>query len=78
MSRRLDELDQDPDVLVVVHVPPDTISVNSSFFREMFGDSIRALGEEEFRRKYVFVGRNIENTIEESIVDALSGPTRLI
>ena len=76
-QQKLDEYDQDPSVIVTVHVPADTFSVNSSFFLAMFGNSIRTLGADEFRRKYVFTGKDITEMIEDSIVDALSGPTGL-
>ncbi len=73
---RLDELDGQ-DVVVEVRVPPDVYSVNSSFFLAMFGPSIRALGEEAFRARYQFVGRDIGTTIEDGIYDATRGPQGL-
>jgi len=39
-----------------VRVPSEIISVNSSFFLGMFGESVRALGEATFRKRYAFVG----------------------
>ena len=73
---RLDELDR-MDVTVEVYVPLDVYSVNSSFFLAMFGPSIRALGEESFRERYRFTGRDIRTTVEEGIYDATRGPTGL-
>jgi len=56
---------------VIVSVPPDFIAVSSSFFRGMFGDSIRRLGEIEFRKRYKFIGKNIDRVKEDGIRDAL-------
>jgi len=59
------------DELVEVHIPPETFAMNSSYFLAMFGQSIRTLGAEGFRRKYRFTGRDIKETIESGIKDAL-------
>jgi hypothetical protein len=53
-----------------IFVPEDLYSVTSSFFLGMFGDSIRKLGEEEFRRRYKFCGKNISRVVEEGIREA--------
>lgn len=74
---RLDEYDRDPDVTIEVYVPEDVWRVSSSFFLALFGESIRHLKEEGFRRKYRFTGRDIRSTVEDGIVDATSGPTGL-
>jgi hypothetical protein len=58
-------------VTVEVLVPEDYIAVSSSFFRGMFGDSIRSLGESEFRKKFLFFGKNIDRVKEDGIRDAL-------
>lgn len=50
-----------------VLVPDSIFSVNSSFFLGLFGDSVRTLGESEFRRRYVFVGENAERVQEDGI-----------
>src|SRR5690242_13879215 len=50
---RLDELDEAPEG-VIVKIPEDVLSVNLSFFLSLFGDSVRLLGQEGFRRKYHF------------------------
>jgi hypothetical protein len=55
-----------------VHVPPDTLSVNSSFFLGLFGPSVRRLREEGFRAKYHFTGKRIERTISACIEEALN------
>src|SRR5438445_13599666 len=64
---QFDSADED----VEVRVPEDVFSINSSFFLGMFGPSIRLLKEEEFRRRYRFVGKNIQRVIDECIKEAL-------
>lgn len=64
--------DLDPELTVQVVVPGDTISVNSSFFLGLFGDSIRALGEEGFRRRFIFTGHPIGRVYESGIREALT------
>ena len=70
-SADLDSLDRD-ETMVIVQIPDDTYSVNSSFFLGLFGPSIRKLGEEHFRAKYHFHGRDISRTIEACIAEALN------
>jgi hypothetical protein len=48
---RLDKLDEVVEVLI----PSDIYSVNSAFFLACFGESIRTLGEEKFKKKYLFL-----------------------
>lgn len=67
---RLSDLERSSDV-IEVSVPEDIFSVNSSFFLGMFGDSIRALGEEQFRKRYRFTGADIDATIDYCIAEAL-------
>jgi len=50
---RLDELDQTSETIEVV-IPEDIISLNISFFLNLFGDSIRKLGRDEFNKHYIF------------------------
>ena len=59
----LDQLDGEPDVVVVM-VPDDVLAVTSSFFQGLFEDSIKALGATEFRNHYQFVGAPIDDTVE--------------
>lgn len=66
----LDQIDQ-TDTTVLVRVPEDIYSVNSSFFLGMFGPSIRRLGGEEFRRRFSFEGKDISRVIEDGIKEAL-------
>jgi hypothetical protein len=76
-SARLDEYDARGDELEI-HVPEDLISLTSSFFGGMFGPSIIALGEAEFRRRFAFTGKDITRVIEDGIAEALkeSSPLR--
>lgn len=67
---QLDDLDR-AEEQVTVKVPNDTISVNSSFFLGMFADSIRFLGEERFREKYLFEGRDISRTVDSGIQEVM-------
>lgn len=68
---RLSKADSD-GVAVEIRVPLDVFSINSSFFLGMFGDSIRSLGEEVFRRRYSFTGKDVASTVEDGIREALS------
>jgi len=75
-AANLDELDKSSE-LVEVRVPPETFALNSSFFLAMFGDSIRTLKAEGFRQKYRFTGKDITETVESGIKDALHVGTSL-
>jgi hypothetical protein len=46
-------LDSAPGI-VVVSIPSDIYSVNTSFFLGLFGESVRALGKDAFTDKYKF------------------------
>lgn len=50
---KLNELDDSLEPVRVV-VPDDILSLNISFFLNLFGDSIRRLGRDKFREHYVF------------------------
>lgn len=65
----LDKLDKAPDP-VEVHVPDDLWAITSSFFLGMFGDSVRFLGEEGFRKHYIFTGKDISSIFEDGIREA--------
>lgn len=65
------------DSVVHVIVPEETYAVTSSYFLGMFGDSVRALGREEFLRKYKFSGParildRIPDWIERAVRDKQS------
>lgn len=79
LAARLPELDTS-DTEIEVHVPEDAFSVTSSFFLGMFRDSINLLGEEPFRRRFRFTGKNIQRVVDESIKEALkrSSPLALV
>lgn len=66
----LDDLDKLEEI-VIVDIPEETLSVNSSFFSGMFQKSLKDLGEYKFRKKYIFkckkesiVNINIEQDIK--------------
>lgn len=76
---KLDEEDNNNET-VTIEIPDDVYSVNSSFFSGAFQKSIRKLGEEKFREKYIFecdevIKLNIENGIFNIVktVDLLGG-----
>jgi len=66
----LDRADEAGEV-VIVKIPPDVFSINTSFFLGMFADSIRKLGEREFRNRYRFEGPNVDLVVEDGIKEAL-------
>ena len=64
-------LDRDASLVKVV-IPADTYSMNMSFFLGMFGESVRVLGRDGFRRKYQFESDPVHlESIEEGIARAL-------
>jgi hypothetical protein len=67
----LDALDKAPGI-VEVKVPEKVITLNSSFFLGMFTQSVRALGPDQFKKKYVFTGHAaIESDVNSGILQAL-------
>jgi len=75
----LDQIDGS-DTTVVVKVPADTYSLNSSFFLGLFGKSVRATGSrEEFRDQFQFISpEHLEAAIEVGIQRALQERLPLI
>jgi len=68
----LDILDKNDDEVVNITIPTDIISLNSSFFLGLFGPSVRFLGEQKFREKYVFectdiIKRSVNDGIERAL-----------
>lgn len=64
---KLDQLDLESENVTFV-VPEAVFSINSSFFSAMFQQSIKKLGVQKFREKYMFecddiIKMNIENGI---------------
>lgn len=67
----LDKLDDEADSILVM-VPQDVATLNSSFFSGLFADSIRHLNEVGFRAKYRFdCSEHIRRDVESGIHDAL-------
>lgn len=64
------EFEKSDDLLDVI-IPDDTYAVTSSFFLALFGETIRRLGESEFRRRVVFSGKVIPRVIDQAIWEAL-------
>ena len=67
----LEQLDRTPERVRVV-IPDDIISINWSFFRGLFGDSVRLLGRTTFRKKYEFeCDSSLDSLIEQGIEQSL-------
>ncbi|MCS6110973.1 hypothetical protein FDB55_01975 [Clostridium botulinum] len=62
-SFKLDKMDKQEEK-IEVEIPEYLYSINASFFLGLFGDSVRTLGEYEFRKKYIF---KCDDVIKESI-----------
>lgn len=68
----LDNLDKDKDLEITIKVPQDTISMNTSFFLGLFGDSVRTFGESAFKSRFSFSAETaILNSVEQGIERAL-------
>ncbi|MCK4258024.1 MAG: hypothetical protein KAX49_03550 [Halanaerobiales bacterium] len=70
----LNRLDKNNDTINII-VPDDLYSINTSYFLGLFGPSIRNLGEDQFRKKYIFqcdevIRLNIEDGIELALKDS--------
>lgn len=70
----LDRLDEEKGTIIIITIPKDTWSFNSSYFLGLFGPSIRKLGKEDFEQKFRFVCDNdeINEDIKQGIKDALN------
>lgn len=67
----LDFYDSNEEKMTII-IPAYTLSVNPAFFLSLFGISIRLLGEEKFKQKYIFECDDvIRKNIEEHIKSAL-------
>lgn len=68
---RLDQHDLSNEV-VEMNVPDDVYSITSSYFLGFLGKSVRLLGREGFRQKYLFVApAHVEDKIDDWITRAL-------
>lgn len=77
-EKKLDEIDKNSEQ-VVVSIPKDTWTINSSFFGGLFEKSVIDLGREKFLEKYTFVfddgsvlSSELRQNIDEGIHDALN------
>jgi hypothetical protein len=67
----LDQVDVSPELINVL-VPEEILTINSSFFLGLFGDSVRKLGENGFLDHYRFsVPERIWPDIRSGIADAM-------
>jgi hypothetical protein len=66
LDARLDYFDHQ-GISVEVSVPRDTY-LASSFFMGMFGKSIRFLGSDLFRKRYTFVGFDVQDVVAHCIM----------
>lgn len=69
---RLDAIDamkgeEVPTGAITVEIPESVYSFNSSFFLGLLSRSVVALGAEEFRRRFRFVGPDADQTREKGI-----------
>lgn len=69
---KLDDIDKTEEQ-VTITIPDDIWSLNPSYFIGVFEKSIHYLGEENFRKKYLFQCSNdfIKENIEQEIEDIL-------
>lgn len=70
----LDTVDHSDDIMTVI-VPDTLYSINSSYFLGAFGASVRTLGEQEFRTRYIFkcddiIRKNVEDGISRALKDS--------
>lgn len=79
---KLDELDFSKETIIIC-IPDDVISVNSSFFSGLFQTSILKLGEQIFREHYIFdcdeiIRMNVDNGIFNIVktLDLLGGQSQ--
>lgn len=63
---RLDEYDK-TDGEYYVSLPPDTTSLNPSFFLGLFYKSIKSLGLDSFEKKYQFMFSDLEPGLQDII-----------
>jgi hypothetical protein len=73
----LDALDASPDPVRVI-IPLDIVSLNISFFLNLFGKSIRTLGRQEFIAHYIFESDPVlRPLIDQGIEQALKRSSAL-
>ena len=74
---KIDELDEAPEAVRVI-VPEDILSLNISFFLNLFGDSIRKLGKDGFKAHYLFENDPVLTpVIDQGIEQALKRSSAL-
>lgn len=70
---KLDDLDNNNETYEVIF-PDNILSISTSFFLALFGDSVRTLGDKEkFKSKYIIkCNSNLDLNINDGINDALN------
>ena len=70
---KFDDLDNDANKYEIVF-PENIISISTSFFLALFGESVRKCGsKEKFEEKYLFnVNSSLKSNINDGITDALN------
>jgi hypothetical protein len=68
-AAQLSDFERSSDDLEV-HVPEATYAISSSFFLALFGETIRQLGGQAFRRRVHFRGKDISSLVEQAIWEA--------
>ncbi|MEP1152581.1 MAG: hypothetical protein ABJH08_12715 [Balneola sp.] len=64
---KLDSIDKDKSIKVEVVFPPNTTSLNPSFFLGLFFKSYKRLGKKRFNDKFKFNLNSVEVSIKENI-----------
>lgn len=67
-EERLSELIETGEPILVL-IPENVFSVNSSFFLGMFTEAILKLGPEEFRNRFSFEGIDMREAVEAGILE---------
>ena len=70
LAAGLDDYDRDENAAVILEIPTWVRIVTSSFMRGLVRPSLLHLEEEGFRRKYRFVGKDVNTVLEDEIVRA--------
>jgi hypothetical protein len=74
---KLDEVEAKNQKISII-IPDDTLSINSSFFLGLFGDSIRKFGENDFKVKYDFKCKDVlKRSVQDGIKRALKSSNPL-
>jgi hypothetical protein len=70
---KLEDYTFDDKETINIEVPEDTTIVSSSFLLGLLGNTIRSLGEEEFRSRLKYTEPLNKDTVDRAIQRALGG-----